>query len=200
MVNYKNSKIYKIICNITQNEYYGSTTKQYLSSRLQQHKTQYHRWLNDNKKKYYSSFEIIKNGDYKIILVEKLECNDKDELRQKEQFFIDNNICVNKNRAFNTKEDTKKYEKKYRAINKDKIDERHKKYIEINKDKIKAQYKEYYENNKEKQKEYYENNKEILNEQRRKMKKDKRAFLNSWGYEKIIFSCNLLNIDLSIFD
>ena len=312
MVNYKNSKIYKIICNITQNEYYGSTTKQYLSSRLQQHKTQYHRWLNDNKKKYYSSFEIIKNGDYKIILVEKLECNDKDELRQREQFFIDNNICVNKNRAFNTKEDTKKYEKKYRAINKDKIDERHKKYIEINKDKIKAQYKEYYENNKEKQKEYmktynnqnkekiteyakksyeknkdkikkkhkeyyennkekrkeymktynnknkeyyqsnkdkrniylknnsekiaiqkkiynlkyvkenkdkikdkqkeyyennkekqkeyYENNKEMLNEQRRKMKKDKRAFLNSWGYEKIIFSCNLLNIDLSIFD
>ena len=59
MVNYKNSKIYKIICNITQNEYYGSTTKQYLSSRLQQHKTQYHRWLNDNKKTYYSS--LFKN-------------------------------------------------------------------------------------------------------------------------------------------
>ena len=74
MPNYKLSKIYEIRCNITNKFYYGSTCQKYLSSRIAQHTADYKRWLKDNKKySYMSSFEIIKNGDYKIILVENLD-------------------------------------------------------------------------------------------------------------------------------
>ena len=174
MPDYQLSKIYEIRCNITNNIYYGSTTQKYLSSRITQHKRDFKRWLNDNKNTYISSFEILKNGDYKILLVENVKCNSKDELRQREQHYIDNNDCINKRKALRTEEEKK---------------EQRKKYYEDNKEKENKQTKKYYKQNKEKAK-----------ERRKKYYKDNRLFFNSWGYEKRVFSCNLLNIDLSIFE
>ena len=231
MPNYKQSKIYELRCNITNKIYYGSTTQKYLSSRLTEHKRDFMKWLKDNNNNsYLSSFEILKNGDYKIILVENFECKSKDELRAREQHYIDNNDCINKNKAYLTEEDKtnyikqyhknryetekekeKQYSKKYYQTNKEEITQRHKDFYKKNKEKIvlysKNYSKNYYKTNKEKEnerhKKYNDNNKEKIKQYQKiynkKYQKEKRLFLNSWGYEKKVFSCNLLNIDLSIF-
>ena len=144
MVNYKNSKIYEIRCNITNNKYYGSTT-QLLCKRKQEHKKSFKRWLENKKCNYYTSFEILKNGDYKFILVESFECDNKEQLLRREQYYIDNNECINKRRAIITQEQRIEYVKKYGQ-----------KYA-----------KKYYETNKDKKKLWRENNNDIIKLRRR---------------------------------
>ena len=77
MVNYKNGKIYKILDLTNDNFYIGSTTKQYLSQRLEKHRTNYNYYL-EGKTNYVSSFEIITNENYKIYLLENAPCASKD--------------------------------------------------------------------------------------------------------------------------
>ena len=60
MVNYKNGKIYKIIDLTNDNFYIGSTTKKYLSQRLEKHRTNYKCYL-EGKTNYVSSYEILSN-------------------------------------------------------------------------------------------------------------------------------------------
>ncbi len=95
---YQRGKIYKLISNQTDLVYYGSTIEERLTNRLGGHRCSYRNWLND-KKNYMTSFEIIKYDDCKIILVENFPCNTKYELTAREQFYIDNNLCCNKNKA-----------------------------------------------------------------------------------------------------
>jgi len=94
MVNYQNSKIYKIISDNTDDVYYGSTTQRLLCVRMGQHRQSYKKYIN-NKGSYTSSFEIIKYGDAKIVLIENHTCNSKDQLFKKERFYIESNDCVN---------------------------------------------------------------------------------------------------------
>ena len=180
MTDYKLSKIYKIKCNVTNKEYYGSTIQNYLSSRLTQHIAHYKRWLKDNKKTYYSSFES----------------KSKDELRQREQFYIDNYECVNKIRAFRKQEQNKedyqnnremRIEKQlnyyYENVTEHSREYRHKNnqaYYEKNKTTVKDKQKAYYLKNKQMYKDNYQRNKD--------MKKYRKSF------------DNLIQIDLSIFD
>lgn len=96
MPDYSKGKIYKIISNLTDKAYFGSTTNNYLSNRLAKHM-----WDFKNNC-HLTSFEILKFNDAKIILIENFPCSSKDELRQREQFWIDQNkdICINKNNSF----------------------------------------------------------------------------------------------------
>lgn len=95
MVNYQDGKIYKIIDNTNNNVYVGSTCKN-LSSRLADHRTSYKRYLK-GAIRYITSFDVIKNNDYDIVLIEKCPCDDKDELHKRERFYIENTPnCVNK--------------------------------------------------------------------------------------------------------
>ena len=174
MVNYENSKIYKIVDNTNGNIYIGSTTEPTLARRLQKHKASYNQYI-QGKQNFITSFNIIKNGDYDIILLEKCEnIKSKDELHARERYFIENNVCVNKNKPHRTN-------KEYKQDNKEQITEKAKEYYktkgkelyELNKDKI----KEYYELNKDKRKELYELNKDKINERIRELyilKKDKK--------------------------
>ena len=200
MSKYKNSRIYEIRCNMTNKIYYGSTIQYYLCDRLKQHKSNFKRWLKDNNSGYCSSFEIIKNGDYKIILVENFECKSKDELRQREQHYIDNNECINKissylteerkkekhrernkKRYYENKDKIKKYYKQYREDNKDKIKEYRKQFREDNKEIVKEKRRKCYIKNKDKERQYYYKNKDVISkknkirndteEQKEKMKK-----------------------------
>jgi len=93
MKDYTKSKIYKIIDNTNGNIYIGSTT-QPISRRLTKHKSDYKQYVG-GKFGYVSSFEIIKNGDYKIEVMEEFTCNKLSELRDKEFEYIKNNKCVN---------------------------------------------------------------------------------------------------------
>ena len=54
---YKNGKIYRIVCNITGEQYIGSTCKT-LKQRLQQHKSSY-KCYKDGKGHYVTSYKIL---------------------------------------------------------------------------------------------------------------------------------------------
>jgi len=130
---YNRGKIYKILSNVTNEVYFGSTTEPTLARRLSNHKSSYNYYLKDKTRDYMTSFKILETGNYEIILVESCNCNSKDELRARERYYVENNECVNrctpgrtkKEYIEDTKEHIKKYEKQYREANKEII---HSKY------------------------------------------------------------------------
>ena len=130
MVNYAESKIYKIVgSGLT---YYGSSCAPTLAKRLAQHVADYKRYK-DDKHNYTTSFDIIELGDYTIVLVEKFPCDSKDELHARERYYIENNECVNKfipNRTGveyrkDNRERIRDVDKQYREDNKEKFYEKH---------------------------------------------------------------------------
>ena len=160
MVNYKLGKIYRLECNITGLVYVGSTCEPTLAKRLTKHVAAYRSYLKGVGNRYVSSFKILENNDYDIILIEKYPCNDIDELHSRECYFTNQIDCVNIrknqgviNRLGGKKEYQKEYQKEYCKLKKDKIKEYQKEYqkeyCELNKDKIKVKNKDYYNNNKE---------------------------------------------------
>lgn len=108
---YKNGKIYKIVCNKTGLVYYGSTCQKELCQRLAAHKQNYKRYLN-GKYCFVTSYKILENEDFDIVLVEDYPCDNKEQLFTRERYYIDNNECVNKIRPNRTK-------KEYRQDNKE---------------------------------------------------------------------------------
>ena len=86
--------IYKIVDNETNEAYYGSTTKKYLSSRIAEHRADYNRWK-AGKKRYITSFNIIERGNYSYSLIETVEFDDKQQLHARERFYIENYECIN---------------------------------------------------------------------------------------------------------
>lgn len=148
MPDYKNSKIYKIVCNITGETYYGSTTAK-LSTRLSGHVYNVRVGRSCCKSK-----QIIERGDYSMVLCEECPCDNKEQLRAIERKWIENNNCVNKIVPTRTlheyyedhKEKSLLYQKHYREANKEKIKVYQREYSK-NMRKI---YKEYKCNEKEK--------------------------------------------------
>ena len=134
--NYARGKIYKIVCRKTELQYFGSTTEPTLARRLASHVGNFKTW-NKNKEKYdfYTSYEILKENDYYVELVELVPCSSKDELLVRERFHIQNNDCVNKYIPLRTKkeyyEDNKEerleYAKEYREEHKEEICDKKKK-------------------------------------------------------------------------
>ncbi len=201
MTNYNNGKIYKIISNLTEQVYIGSTVLS-LAKRKANHKYNYKRYQ-EGKCNYTTSFELIKLGDIDIILIEKYCCLNKEELLKRERYFIENSKnCINKTIPIRTDEEKKKHIKAYHEINKDKINNRQKKYNEehkekiynyqtvyreINKDLINEKQREYNKAKKEeisiKKKKYYEENKERIIQ---KEKERREARRNNQNLMKIV--------------
>ena len=116
MNKYINGKIYALISESTGLTYYGSTTQR-LSQRKAEHAMAYRNSILHN---YYkcSSFEVLKNEDAKIVLIEEYPCKSKFELEQREGYYQTNNPCININKAGrNTKEYRKTQE--YRNFRKE---------------------------------------------------------------------------------
>jgi len=123
---------------------YVGSTKNSLEKRMQVHTR------NINK---CSSRQLIDLGNFKISLIE--EVSDQDRYIR-EQYWIDQLDCVNKNKAFTTEEDIKEYFKQYREDHKEDIKqyrEEHKEYFkqyrEEHKEEISVQKKQYYQDHKE---------------------------------------------------
>jgi hypothetical protein len=137
---YQRGKIYRIIDNTNGNQYIGSTCEPTLSHRLAKHVGCYKNWSNGGKSNYMSSYDILANADYNIILIELFPCNSKDELLARERHYKDTLICVNKNRPIisnvEKKEYTKQYGAKYRADNKEYIKNRNAKYYTDHKEHV----------------------------------------------------------------
>eukprot|EP01050_Picozoa_sp_SAG11_P031786 SAG11_NODE_10028_length_861_cov_30.934383_2_plen_208_part_00 len=207
MVNYNNGKIYKIVCNITGLVYVGSTTRKYLSQRLVLHKCNYQRYIQKKSTSYYTSFKILENNDYDIILLESVICDNKDELHKRERYYIETFDCVNKCIPGRTKQEryqidkdnVLKHQKEYYKNNKERIQESKKIYQQNNKENIKKYMEKYVEDNKEKlqkqSKVYQCKNRGKI----RQYKKDVKSFKNSWGGDPR-YNNNLLKIDVNLFN
>lgn len=174
-MDYRNGRIYKIVSDLTDMIYIGSTT-QPLCKRLVKHKGNYKESLT-GKNRYITSFELFKLGETRIELIENYPCNNKEELNAREGYYIklNNNICVNKNIAGRTS-------KEYKKDNKLKISEAHKKYREVHKEEIAIIQHKWYETNKEKKaeynKQYKEENKQKLKDQQKEYNKINKDKLN----------------------
>ena len=91
-MNYQTAKIYKLINNITDKIYIGSTTKD-LNLRLQLHKSPHNPTVS---KQLFNDQAIVS-----IHLLELYPCNSKNELKLKEIHYINANpSCINKNKPF----------------------------------------------------------------------------------------------------
>ena len=163
MVNYNESKIYKIVSNVGNLIYIGSTTKKYLSTRLAQHKNNYKAYKKGTMRKTtsYQLFDEYEPDNCEIILIENVNCNSKNELHARERYYIESFDCVNK--CIPNRTDKERYQE-----NKEHILEQCKVYYEDNKEQISGKKKGWYQENKEqilqKQNEYNEKNKDKFNE------------------------------------
>ena len=97
MPDYQLGKIYRIFCNVTGLNYYGSTCEPTLARRLAGHKGNFKMWKEDEEQCYITSFRVLINDNFEIVLVELFPCKSKMELHQRERFFIEANECVNRN-------------------------------------------------------------------------------------------------------
>lgn len=121
---YGNGKIYKLVSDVDDKIFIGSCCLP-LHKMLYNHKSKASVHPSHNVNKH---FNAIGWDNVRIILIEKFPCKDKDELKQREQYYIDE-----------LKPELNKYTK-------EKIREKSREWSHNNKDKTKA----YYEANKEK--------------------------------------------------
>ena len=85
MVNYQFGKIYKIVCDVSDFVYVGSTC-QSLCKRWVEHKSR----INKNyKRKFYEYVHTIGIEYFHIILIKYFPCNNKEELFREEQLEYD---------------------------------------------------------------------------------------------------------------
>ena len=166
MVNYNFGKIYKIEPIVDHDEgdiYIGSTTKQYLSQRLDTHRSNYKQWKNNKhgKVQVFEIFDKYSVEGCQIVLIETVNAESKDELLAREKHYIKSFKCVNKCIPGRTR-------KEYYQDNYDIIKEKKIVYKENNKEKIQIQNQEYRNTHKEeiklRDKKYREANLEKLHE------------------------------------
>jgi hypothetical protein len=165
--------IYKIHCNKTGEDYYGSTA---YKSRISSHKCSTD--LNLSKRQC-TSRQIIDRNDWTFSIVLEVEYEDKTELKIMERYYFDNFKCINKVTPYATPEELaqrksergksekgKAEKKAYREANREELNRKAREYHEENKEKANAQKKVYREANREeinrKKREYHEANKEAL--------------------------------------
>ena len=170
MPDYSRGKIYKIepICEHEEHEIYiGSTSLKYLSSRMTYHKTSYNKWKSDLHGKV-MSFELFDKYGFDncvITLIENVNANTKEELLQKERYYIQSMKCINKFVPLRT-------QKEYYIDNKEHRQEIIKQYYEKHKEEISEYQKQWREQNKELKEEldkkYREQNQEKIKQEKAK--------------------------------
>ena len=105
--------IYKIHCNITGDDYYGSTKN--LNNRMSSHKCN---TATQNSKRICTSKKIINGGDYTVSVVESLDVESKQDALWRERYYIENNPCVNDSTPIKSKEECAETRAKYQVNNK----------------------------------------------------------------------------------
>ena len=150
-IDYKKGLIYKICCADTgiKDIYIGSTTD--FVDRKYKHKKSYTKPYDTNHNYYVYQFMRENGGwdNWRMILIEKYPCNDKTELRQREQYWIDLlEPTLNKCRAYSSHEDVLIRKSEYNMVNRDTLNEYKLQYYKDNKELLNQQMKEWYIKNK----------------------------------------------------
>ncbi len=175
MVNYSQGKIYKIMVNSDPDRpvYVGSTCKQYLSQRMDNHRSQYKMWK-EGKKNNVTVFDIFdKYGidNCCIVLLELVSATTIDELHARERFWIQCTVCVNKVIPGRTNSE----------------------YYADNRDRILKQTTQYYADHREQllqhNAQYRANNCEQISRQRGQYRADNREQISVKNLEKIQCEC-----------
>ena len=177
----ENAKIYKITNDLNNKIYIGSSTYQYLCSRMNCHRQMCKDLSGRRDTKLYNYMREIGIQHFQIELIEKVQCENKCQLREREQQFIDmlkpelNMFRAIENPNYvraNQEERNKQNNERYHA-NKELYLKKQKEYAEKNKEEIKIRRKKYRDENKEKLKLQRDANKDERNKKRR----EKRAEL-----------------------
>jgi group I intron endonuclease len=167
MPDYSKGKIYRLICNITGDQYIGSTT-QSLAKRLGSHVANA---KNENHTQF-TSKSIIDRGNFSIVLIEDCPCENKSQLERRERYFIESMECVNKIIPTRTKSE-------YYEDNRDRMLVKYHKYYENNRDRMLVKQHQYYEDNRDrmlvKQHQYDQSHKEQRSEYNRQRYLRKKA-------------------------
>lgn len=142
-MSYKNSIIYKLSCNITGEDYYGSTVN--YKQRIGTHKTN---TQIQNAKRKCTARTIIDRGDYTFSIVEECNFETKTELLIRERYYIDTFPCINIAMPYKTTEEKKEVRMKYAEENKEVINENKANYYKDNREKLIIKSHERYHNNK----------------------------------------------------
>ncbi len=108
---YSKGKIYRLVCNTTGQQYIGSTA-QSLSQRLGNHKAEYKMFLKGTRHMT-TSFSILSENNYEIILIEEYPCENKNQLERRERHFIETMECVNKVKPARTSDERNQYQLQY---------------------------------------------------------------------------------------
>ena len=182
MVNYANGQIYKLVNNVDDEIYIGSTCGT-LRLRKSSHKSLARK---DTERRVYKHLNEIGWDNVDIILIETCDCQNKDELHRRERYWIDTlNPSLNKVLPRRT-------HKEYYEDNKETLKEQHKAYRETHKEEMKAWREANKEEIKEKNKAYYETHKEEIKElakeyreeNKEKMKEKQKAYYETHKEEK----------------
>jgi hypothetical protein len=155
MPDYQLGKIYKLVSDHTDLIYIGSTCSKRLCIRLSQHKVNFNNWTKDNTKAKPTSYILFELGNVKIILLENFPCKTRDDLRQREQYWMDKtpnlvntqkaHIGISRNDYVSSKEYKLKTSQMYKEANKERLYELNKIYREKNKQKLnERRYKKHY--------------------------------------------------------
>lgn len=182
-VDYSLGKIYKVYNVLDESEFYiGSTAEPSLARRMSKHRACSKRKENMFRH-FYTRMAEVGIEHFKIILLEQYPCENRDQLRQKEDEYIKRltpslNMC----NAFRTCDENKEQQKEYKRKNKNKLAEYSNEYREQNREKILEQKKQHYEINREqileKQKQYRKLNREKISEQRKAYRKNNEEKLS----------------------
>lgn len=147
MVNYQDGKIFMLRSEHIAKVYIGCTCKKYLSQVLAKMCYDYNEYIKnpneENEKDYY---EILGYGKYHIQLIANYSCNNKQELQEECNKYINYYYCCNEPKIYIPS--SEKYITKYKDIlknkyiqNKDFYNEKSKKYYEKNKESILQKHK-----------------------------------------------------------
>ena len=133
MVNYSNGKIYKLVNNVDDKIYIGSTCN-FLRVRKSEHKNTSRSCPNRN---VYKHLNEVGWENVEIILIEAYECKNKDELHQRERHWIDElKPELNKTRPLITNDEKEQWKEEYYNKNKVEINKKNNQYYEDNKEKM----------------------------------------------------------------
>ena len=172
MVNYSQGKIYQVVANsggADGDVYIGSTCKQYLSQRMDQHRSNYKGWKAGkyHKVTVFDVFDKYGVENCCIVLLELVNATTIDELRARERHWIQSTACVNKHIPGRS-------DVQYRVDNREHISQR------------KAHY---YVDNREQLLQYYVDNREQVLARVSKYRDDNREQINIKQSEKIQCEC-----------
>jgi hypothetical protein len=180
--------------------YYGHTEN--MRVRKSKHVSDHKRWVaagkpekvSDADKATTRSVYVLDHEDWRMDIVDKIECETKDEARTLEGKWIFENDCVNMYVAGRTQQ---QYKKQYNETHKEQLKEYQKQYRQDNKEQLKEYQKEYQkqyrQDNPDYNKQYYEDHKEELAEQKKQHYEQNKAEISAKKKEKVTCDiCGLL--------